>query len=131
MQTLQSEYLLTNNSILQPAPLAQAHLLKQHVQDNEYIDRLSEKLVQLQEEVEMQRSRAEEHKKAYYESKKQINVLKQLSEENERKQMTVMSEEMAAWEQTVQEMRRQNEHELYRKQSEIIRLHEVLADWID
>lgn len=82
--TLASEYMLTSQSVIGPGNLFNPLMnlanptglgTNQYYQ-NEYIDRLQEKIVQLQEEGETQKSRAEEHKKAYYEGKRQIEVMR-------------------------------------------------------
>lgn len=137
MLTLASDYMMTSNSVIGLNGLLSNNYVdrcggmgglgcNQYYQ-NDYMDRLQEKIVQLQEEVETQKCRAEEHKKAYYESKRQIEQMRELLEDKENKHNTILKSEIIQWEKALNTFKEMSEGELLKKQKEIEKLHEILA----
>ncbi|CDW74824.1 kinesin motor domain containing protein [Stylonychia lemnae] len=134
VMTLASDYLITSNSVIGPNGLFSNQLgygAGGNAHQNDYLDRLQEKIVQLQEEVETQKCRAEEHKKAYYESKRQIEMMRDLMEDKESKHNQILKSEVCQWENALNKFKEMSESELLKKQKEIQKLHEILAQWME
>jgi len=93
-------------------------------------DRLSDKIMFLKTELDLQVSRAEQLRKAYMNAKMQLKSLKELTTEIEKTSKIALKDENESWQRITNGMKQNYESELYKKQKEITELHEILAEWI-
>lgn len=85
----------------------------------------------LQEEADLQKSRADELKKLCQENKKQIAQLRDQLDEKDAKFGEMLKDEIFSWEQALNKLKTLNDQELQKKQRETDKLNELLAKWIE
>jgi hypothetical protein len=93
-------------------------------------ERLENKILILQSELDLESTRSEQLKEAYLETNKQIRNLKKLSEEMEIASRNALKLENESWQKVVDELKSLNEKEIIRKQEEVTKLHDLLAGWV-
>jgi len=92
-------------------------------------ERLQNKVLIIQAEYDLEKTKSEQLKEAYVESKREIENFKNLIEEIETASKSAIKLENEGWQNIVQELRSVNENEIIRKQEEINKLHDILARW--
>ncbi|TNV72712.1 hypothetical protein FGO68_gene6746 [Halteria grandinella] len=125
-----SEYLLKSFGYQQQI-FGMTTTANQYMHQVELVDRLQEKIINLREEVDTQRHRADELRKAFLENRSQLEAQRKLMEKREQDFSIMLKNEMYQWEQALNKVKSLNESELQKKQREIEKLHQLLAKWID
>jgi kinesin family protein 5 len=93
-------------------------------------ERLENKVLILQTELDLEKTRSEQLKEAYLEGNKQINNYKKLCEELEIASRNALKMENENWQKIFDELKGVQEREVTRKQDEVRKLHDLLAGWI-
>jgi kinesin family protein 5 len=93
-------------------------------------ERLENKVLILQTELDLEKTRSEQLKEAYLEGNKQINNYKKLCEELEIASRNALKMENENWQKIFDDLKGVQEREVSRKQDEVRKLHDLLAGWI-
>jgi len=93
-------------------------------------ERLENKVLILQTELDLEKTRSEQLKEAYLEGNKQINNYKKLCEELEIASRNALKMENENWQKIFDDLKGVQEREVIRKQDEVRKLHDLLAGWI-
>jgi len=93
-------------------------------------ERLENKLLLIQTELGVEKTRSEQIKEAFNEQKKQMSKLNDLNRELEIAARNALKKENQSWQRILDDMKATHSKEILRKQDEVAKLHDLLAAWV-